>query len=83
MSAATNQQIPIVSRKSGKITAGKANVYTAPDGTVIGGVGDTLLIGSPDLTTSEFHYEGGEIVGKVTLAHGSTTNYTGETETAP
>ena len=67
----------------GKITAGKANVYTAPDGTVIGGVGDTLLIGAPDLTKSEFHYEGGEIVGKVTLAHGSTTNYTGETETAP
>ena len=63
----------------GKIIGGKANAFTAADGTVVGGIGDTLLIGS----TGTFHYEGGEIEGKVTLAQGSTCDYTGETETAP
>ena len=53
------------------------------DGKVIGGAGDTLLIGSPTITAADFHYEGGEIEGKVSLAHGSTTNYTGETEILP
>ena len=67
----------------GTIKAGTTNSFTASDGTVIGGAGDTLLIGSPTITAADFHYEGGEIEGKVSLAHGSMTNYTGETEILP